>query len=251
MDDIVLVDTRSTYDNIICVSKPLDETVGDYFAISYRWGDHPQWRTKTPNYMGSVTSISRYNLVKLCKVLRKIIPYIWIDAVCINQADTVQRKPAIKNMDRIYERSERVVAVPDLCFCIQNRRMEMVTAEDIILVVEDISGTQRNFMNQNSRPSAQREEMRISERTIGLNGKKLDIIILRGDGVLIPFSDWDDYADVEWDVKFNQHTLIKHIINSRSSKYIDRLFAILPHVDEYKKMVPKLLEEGRAVNSMI
>ncbi|KAF7722565.1 hypothetical protein EC973_002955 [Apophysomyces ossiformis] len=273
LDDIVLLDTKSTYGHLICVSKPFDENVPDYYAISYRWGEHPQWRAQTPNYVTYVTSISRYNLIKLCHLYRDIIPYLWIDTICINQTDAVQRKKAIKNMDNIYRCAKKIVAVPDLCYCHQNPRMDMVTKEDIETAVELISRSEVEC--NRAEPTPHDVQLReclsslpatmficdiikewacrcwvISERTIGVNDNKLELIILRGNGIMIPYLLWDTYLKIEWDIEFNQHTLIKAIINSKSTKYIDRLFAILPHT-KYKGDLQRLVDEDRVINHMI
>lgn len=129
--EIVLLGTESDLNNIRCISIPFDESVPAYYAISYRWGTHPEWKVQTPNYTASITSISRGNLIKLCKLYRHRIRYIWIDVVCINQADKEHRKMAIKNMDNIYQRAKRIIAVPDLCYCKSNPLMEDVMKEDI------------------------------------------------------------------------------------------------------------------------
>ncbi|KAF7727326.1 hypothetical protein EC973_007635 [Apophysomyces ossiformis] len=130
-NEIVLLDTRSEMNAIRCVSIPFDENVPAYYAISYRWGHHPEWRAQTPNYVASITSISQANLIKLCRYYRDRIRYMWIDVICINQSDRAHRKMAIKNMSNIYGRAKRIIGVPDLRYCKDNPFMEDVSREDI------------------------------------------------------------------------------------------------------------------------
>ncbi|KAF7722561.1 hypothetical protein EC973_002951 [Apophysomyces ossiformis] len=272
MHDIVLLDTKSTYWNIVCVSEPFDENVPDYYAVSYRWGEHVQWRVQTPEYVAFVTSMSRGNLIELCELCRDVVPYLWIDAICINQSDMVERKKAIKNMDDIYRLAKRIVAVPDLCYCYQNPRMQGVTREDIYLAMEEISRNEIELSSIESMGRAVREQLRIrsligamficevihewacrcwviSERTIGVSHDKLDIIILRA-SASIPYRLWKQYLPIDWSIEFDQIALVRAIINSKSTKYIDRLFAILPHT-KYLYAVPRLVDEGITIENMI
>ncbi|KAF7722560.1 hypothetical protein EC973_002950 [Apophysomyces ossiformis] len=139
MGDIVLLATESTYENIKCMSVPFYGNVPEYYAISYRWGEHHQWRVQTPNYVAFVTSMSRRNLIQLCTLYRAIVPYLWIDTICINQADLSHRKMAIKNMDYIYQRAKKVVAVPNLCYDFDGSRMDWVRKRHIDHAVELMS----------------------------------------------------------------------------------------------------------------
>ncbi|KAF7720773.1 hypothetical protein EC973_006144 [Apophysomyces ossiformis] len=271
MSDIVLLDTESDFDNIKCISIPFNENVPEYYAISYRWGVHPEWKAQTPNYAASITSISKNNLIKLCQILRPKARYVWIDVVCINQADTYHRKMTIKNMDNIYRQSKRIIAIPDLCYCEENPLMSWVTKQDIDWAANEISRHHNEVVRKtvgwyirNRRILSARGVLFIrnvikawacrcwviSERTIGVKQNKLDIIILRGNGTLVDYQHWKEQLNIDWNIDFDQATLIKTILNSASTKYIDRLFAILPHT-KYRGVVRSLVDAGRIVDNMI
>ncbi|KAF7722563.1 hypothetical protein EC973_002953 [Apophysomyces ossiformis] len=277
MSEIVLLDTNSDFDNIQCISVPFDEDVPEYCAISYRWGRHCKWEAPTPNYIASITSVSQGNLIKLCKLYRQRIPYLWIDVVCINQADKAHRKMAIKNMDNIYRRAKYIIAVPDLCYCDEYPIMEDVTKEDIEVAIVDFassflgfrfdaddpldelpdieldpfeypsedvwrclkrysylkqqSGNKSNgnaFLNEIMYEWAMRAWV-VSERLIGVKDNKLVIHILRH-------------------FNLNPGDVVVTILDSYSTKYIDRLYAILPHT-HYAHVLQKLVDDDVTVDN--
>ncbi|KAF7722450.1 hypothetical protein EC973_003115 [Apophysomyces ossiformis] len=314
--EIVLLDTRSEMNAIQCISIPFNEETPAYYAISYRWGDHPKWEAQTPNYMACITSISQGNLIQLCKLYRHRIRYMWIDVICINQADKYHRKMAIKNMDNIYRRAKRIIAVPDLCYCDEYPLMEDVTKEDIEAAVIWLGGEFFRYLEEKYpsllvirycpvfdknepgtyygyrldvgetgnemepwdeekyffRPHDGYAELKqqggdyekghefisriinewaerawvVSERIIGVDDNKLLIHILRANTVIY----WRIYPDIYWtfgdydDIAPHFHT----IFNSKSTKYIDRLFAILPHT-EYKDTVQNLVDEEITIDN--
>ncbi|KAF7722204.1 hypothetical protein EC973_003558, partial [Apophysomyces ossiformis] len=271
MSEIVLLETESEFDNIKCISIPFDDSVPEYYAISYRWGVHPEWKAQTPNYTASITSVSQGNLIKLCKLYRSKIRYLWIDVICINQADKFHRKMAIKNMDNIYRRAKRIVAVPDLCYCDQNPHPIRLVKEEILCAVKDIWSRQMElfpygyrkylgddhedllsskgaiFIYQIVQDWASRCWV-ISERTIGVNGKKMDMIIISAN-VDIPYLLCESFFGIDWYGIVFGRDLITTIIYCKSTKYIDRLFAIFPHTI-YKDLVPKLVDENRTIDNM-
>lgn len=80
---------------------------GDYMALSYTWGDP----TKTyPILINGVTLQVTLNLEAALKVLRSK-PYIkagwkiWIDALCINQNDIIERATQVRRMREIYSKA--------------------------------------------------------------------------------------------------------------------------------------------------
>lgn len=90
----------------------------------------------------------------------------------------------------------------------------------------------------------------ISERTIGVKHNKLDIVLLRANGAKIPYLQWQNFPlSINWNIIFNQFTLIKTILECKSTKYIDRLFAILPHT-KYRDAVQQLVDEERTIENM-
>ncbi|KAF7720633.1 hypothetical protein EC973_006810 [Apophysomyces ossiformis] len=274
MSEIVLLDTASDLNKIKCISIPFDENTPGYYAISYRWGVHAEWKAQTPNYVASITSVSQENLINLCKILRPETRYLWIDVVCINQANVFHRKMAIKNMDNIYRKAKRIIAVPDLCYCAGYPLMEDVSKEHIIAAVKETSREQTEWalvdpavggfyaaIDRHHTMALKATEyiLRviqdwayrcwvISERTIGVKYDKLDLISLRANGTHICYKQWGSFLNTIWDIETNQYDLVHAILSSRSTKYIDRLFAILPHT-KYKDAVQRLVDEGTSIHS--
>ncbi|KAF7722090.1 hypothetical protein EC973_003705 [Apophysomyces ossiformis] len=270
--EIVLLDTESDFSDIKCISVPFDENVPQYYAISYRWGVHSLWEAQTPNYMASITSISQGNLIKLCKLWRSHIRYIWIDVVCINQADKEHRKMAIKNMDKIYEKAEKIIAVPDLCYCTEYPMMEEVEEDHIKSVVNALS-PKESAQNPQGNRQADRKDVHfirsskgalfirevikewacrcwvVSERTIGVEYNKMDIIVLRANSE-IAYRRWEYELGIHWDISFSESVLIETILNCKSTKCIDRLFAILPH-SKYRDSVDRLLNQDLTIDNIM
>ncbi|CAO3651630.1 unnamed protein product [Cunninghamella blakesleeana] len=90
-----------------------------YISISYRWGEVPEQLVKTPDYTAHVTSFFLNHLVWLCLFIKnepdlKDIPYIWIDAISVDQQNHNKKKETILKMNQIYEKASYILAVPDL-----------------------------------------------------------------------------------------------------------------------------------------
>ncbi|ORZ06188.1 hypothetical protein BCR42DRAFT_427306 [Absidia repens] len=122
---IVLVDIKKTVqDNKIrCVEKPLKEGDGgdlNYVALSYRWGELQETMVDTEcGYVASVTSFDLFHFIHLCKMILlesdlKDMDYVWVDAICVDQANHDRRKATIYQMTNIYEQANYILAVPDL-----------------------------------------------------------------------------------------------------------------------------------------
>ncbi|KAF7722778.1 hypothetical protein EC973_002697 [Apophysomyces ossiformis] len=84
----------------------------------------------------------------------------------------------------------------------------------------------------------------LSERTIGVKDDKLEIYILRGNAVFF----WELFGEIEWDLDLVPADLFKTIFDSKSTKYIDRLFAIFPHT-KHKYVVQKLVDEDISIDN--
>jgi hypothetical protein len=81
-----------------------------YTALSYVWGD-----TTNPSYVifdGDEIFPVTQNLHRALKALRLQNGgrYIWVDALCINQADFEEKKIQIGFMERVYQQAEQVIA---------------------------------------------------------------------------------------------------------------------------------------------
>lgn len=82
-------------------------TWGDYFALSYTWGDPTRVEEIWVN--GQSIRITQ-NLADCLRVLRKKTYIqqgwkVWIDALCINQQDLIERGREVKRMREIYKKS--------------------------------------------------------------------------------------------------------------------------------------------------
>ena len=86
-----------------------DGTVSTQFeALSYFWGDEAADRTISlnntpfsikPNLQGALRELSKAKAERL----------LWVDAICINQADTNERNEQVRMMSSIYRQATRVV----------------------------------------------------------------------------------------------------------------------------------------------
>src|ERR1700730_7095187 len=86
---------------------PLDQAP-EYEAISYHWGDNSRtqqilldgsWFKVTQNAYDALYNRSFYARTQ----------WVWIDSVCINQDDSIERAKQVRLMKDIYEQASRVV----------------------------------------------------------------------------------------------------------------------------------------------
>lgn len=93
---------------------PLDEAENVPFeALSYVWGS-PDHSSKVLVH-GSGTNIpTTPNLIQALKSLRSDVvvepPWMWIDAICVNQQDLDERSQQVQYMATIYSKAAKVVA---------------------------------------------------------------------------------------------------------------------------------------------
>ncbi|KAF2668363.1 HET-domain-containing protein [Microthyrium microscopicum] len=99
-----------------------------YTALSYCWGNSAtdqQVTTTLDNLQDHTEGISVWTLPKAIQdailVSRKLeIPYLWIDALCIVQDDTLSKKEEIKKMGYIYSNAQLTIAASNTSGCGQN-----------------------------------------------------------------------------------------------------------------------------------
>jgi hypothetical protein len=79
-----------------------------YEALSYTWGDMTITESITLN--NHAIQVTR-NLAAVLRRLRGRTRkrYLWVDAICINQADILERKSQVMKMKMIYEKSMQVL----------------------------------------------------------------------------------------------------------------------------------------------
>lgn len=89
----------------------------EYEAVSYTWREEAEESDASgayyPIYLGQTWDIvlQSRNCWNLLHFLRRSdhVRRVWVDAICINQHDTLEKSRQVTKMDRIYERSSRVV----------------------------------------------------------------------------------------------------------------------------------------------
>lgn len=87
-----------------------------YEALSYEWGPQASGNDY-PIVVEGATVYIRENLWKALSVLRVIQPYeeqqpriLWIDYLCINQENTIERNHQVSQMGQIYSQAKKVIA---------------------------------------------------------------------------------------------------------------------------------------------
>jgi hypothetical protein len=89
----------------------LEEPIWPYEAVSYFWGDQTQQSTIKVLQQGSVYEISvGKNLKGALRALRypRRKRYLWVDALCIDQRNILERNHQVLLMSKIYESAEQV-----------------------------------------------------------------------------------------------------------------------------------------------
>ncbi|KAH6667725.1 heterokaryon incompatibility protein-domain-containing protein [Halenospora varia] len=108
---LVTLQPHDTTDTIACKIEHTSFSVSDqdlkYEALSYTWGSPHEFRTISLN--GRTCEV-RENLWWALYHLRleDEVRHLWIDALCINQADIAEKSYQVSQMDRIYKRAIRV-----------------------------------------------------------------------------------------------------------------------------------------------
>jgi hypothetical protein len=106
---------------IQCVLRHASLDEAEYTALSYVWGDPThrtpitvqyEWRDMHGNLSKEIVSVLvTVNLASALLHLRfsKKPLVLWVDALCINQADDVEKSSQIMKMARIYERARNTI----------------------------------------------------------------------------------------------------------------------------------------------
>ncbi|KAK4496509.1 hypothetical protein PRZ48_012489 [Zasmidium cellare] len=111
---LLIVDTSrlDEQDGVVCHLETvslLEDPCPSYEAISWCWGDQSRRGQIIVN--DQIVDVS----ANAAEVLRRVAfdknhPRVWIDAVCINQADIVERGQQVSMMREVYSKAERVLA---------------------------------------------------------------------------------------------------------------------------------------------
>lgn len=83
----------------------------DFQAISYTWGEKPhKYKTISLNDRPfQVTQNAFWCLYFICKHHRQW-QYLWMDAICIDQHEVVERNEQVRHMDWVYQKASLVLA---------------------------------------------------------------------------------------------------------------------------------------------
>jgi hypothetical protein len=105
---IILEPAESPLYKIQCVIKHVTfAEKPKYEALSYMWGDPSLRKEITLN--GKSKSVN-HNLLRALQTLRSSTRRtLWIDALCINQEDVVEKTKQLRIMPYIYQRAQTVV----------------------------------------------------------------------------------------------------------------------------------------------
>ncbi|KAL8285837.1 hypothetical protein RB597_002760 [Gaeumannomyces tritici] len=94
------------------IQRPRSARHVEYFAISYTWGVPELTHTLEVKHDDDDTSHLRItsNVDDLLRHLRAAGDpyYLWIDAICLNQDDAIEKARQIPMMGRIFEEAEGV-----------------------------------------------------------------------------------------------------------------------------------------------
>lgn len=90
---------------------PLTQDI-KYIALSYAWGDANATRPITLNGRNFEVTLNLYAALDQLRssVSDFTTSYVWIDAICINQGDTIEREKQIPRMADIFRISTKVLA---------------------------------------------------------------------------------------------------------------------------------------------
>lgn len=118
LDYIILINIKKSIkkNDIITEKNDIDRIKNNYIVISYRWGNVNKWKTKTVNYTCDITAFEKNTFMKLLNIINEDnkCNYLWIDTICIDQNDEINKRKNIMNMNTIFKNSYRIVCVPEL-----------------------------------------------------------------------------------------------------------------------------------------
>ncbi|CAO3652142.1 unnamed protein product [Cunninghamella blakesleeana] len=117
----MLVDIANTWEymDVKCVKRNMYDEKLKYITLSYRWGELNEQLVKTPDYTAHVTSFDVELLIDVCYCIKynpdfRRIPYLWIDAISVDQHDRLRKKETVLKMSDIYKKATYILAIPDL-----------------------------------------------------------------------------------------------------------------------------------------
>ncbi|CAO3652114.1 unnamed protein product [Cunninghamella blakesleeana] len=119
--NLVLIDINETSNSLKtkCVKKNMYDSDFKYIAISCRKNQMEEQFIEASDYTTHIISSYSRALINLCLFIinesdLKDIPYLWIDAMSVDQQNKEGKKEAILKMNQTYEKASYILAIPDL-----------------------------------------------------------------------------------------------------------------------------------------
>jgi hypothetical protein len=106
---LLMVEKKTPFSSPSCslLSLGLHETP-PYEAISYTWDGQTPDQPLIVNGRCLRVTRNAWDIVR-SRATRKTVRWLWIDAICINQEDTVEKSSQVAMMDKIYKGADRVI----------------------------------------------------------------------------------------------------------------------------------------------
>lgn len=107
---LVLWPAQQRTDPILC-SLAFEKLSGkaNYEALSYAWGDPTKTRTIYVDGRPFQATANLFEALQECRYMGKRHRVLWVDAVCINQRDIIEKSAQVQMMAKIYRQASRVV----------------------------------------------------------------------------------------------------------------------------------------------
>lgn len=80
-----------------------------YDALSYAWGSGENTKSITCNGVELAVTENLFQALKALRYANDSARYLWIDAICINQSDDLEKSNQVSNMLLIYQKAHQVV----------------------------------------------------------------------------------------------------------------------------------------------
>jgi len=89
------------------ITKPIADAPA-FDALSYVWGKPGRWRPIRVDATAFFVQPNLYDVLKTFRNTRQCPRYLWVDAICINQSDVLERNHQVPLMRLIYTQAETV-----------------------------------------------------------------------------------------------------------------------------------------------
>jgi hypothetical protein len=143
---------RDTVPRCHISAVPFDRVEDTYEALSYCWGDSNNKADVICNGQHLAVTANLYDALQALRDRQKS-RVLWADAICINQADNVEKSHQVRSMDRIYKNA-RVVPVwlgrddkeiAEHCFKLVRETVDLMSPQLEQLEKDGITGVNWNL----------------------------------------------------------------------------------------------------------